>query len=96
LVFKDGEFKLVREIETIKSLAVDPAREGRLVLCTNTGVWYSEDGGKRWKDIGAPSTVPGAKAVSFGPWDGSASHAVWLAHSIKGLFVRDPGNGQDG
>ncbi len=94
LVFKDGEFKLVREIETIKSLAVDPAREGRLVLCTNTGVWYSEDGGKRWKDIGAPSTVPGAKAVSFGPWDGSASHAVWLAHSIKGLFVRDPGNGQ--
>ncbi len=94
LVFKDGEFKLVREMEGIKSLAADPAREGRLALCTNAGVWYSEDGGKRWKDIGAPSTVPGVKAVGFGPWAGSASHAVWIAHSIKGLFVRDPANGQ--
>ena len=94
LAFNDGKFSLVREIETIKSLAVDPAKEGRLVLCTNTGVWYSEDGGRRWKDIGAPSTVPGTRAVSFGPWQGSASHLVWIAHSIKGLFVKDPENGQ--
>ncbi len=94
LEFQDGQFSPVREIETIKSLAVDPAREGRLAICTNTGVWYSEDGGRQWKDIGTPSTIPGTKAVGFGPWPGSALHAVWIAHSIKGLFVKDPGNGQ--
>lgn len=90
LVFKNENFELIQEIETIKSLAIDPAREGRLVLCTNTGVWYSEDGGLQWRALGAPSAVPGTKAVSFGPWPGVKTHVVWISHSIKGLFVNDP------
>ena len=90
LVLNNGAFELRQEIETIKSLAVDPARKGKLVLCTNSSVWYSEDGGRQWKDIGSPSSIPGTKAVGFGPWQGSQAHAVWISHSIKGVFVKDP------
>ncbi len=93
-VFENGTFKQISGAEEIKSLAVDPAQKDRIAVCTNTEVWYSESGGKTWKSLGAPSTIPGTKALSFGPWQNSGSpHALWISHSIKGVFVRDPSNG---
>lgn len=94
-VFEGNAFRLSRETVEIKSLAVDPAQPNRLALCTGTEIWYSETYGKSWISLGSPSPVQGLKAVSFGPWQGTSQHVVWVSHSIKGLFSRDV-NGKNG
>jgi len=94
-VFSGTGFTLSREQEEIKALAVDPGQKNRLAACTNSEVWYSETSGRSWISLGSPVLSPGFKAVSFGPWQGAASHAVWVSNSIKGVYVRDV-NGKNG
>ena len=94
-VFSETGFALSREPEEIKALAVDPGQENRLAACTNSEVWYSETSGRTWISLGSPVLSPGFKAVSFGPWQGSASHAVWVSNAIKGVYVKDV-NGKNG
>ena len=88
-VLKDGTFTLSREIVDLKSLAIDPAQPNRLAACTNEAVWYSETSGRSWISLGSPSQVPGMKAVSFGPGQGSSQNAIWVSHAIKGIFTKD-------
>jgi len=75
----------------IQSLAVDPAQSNRIALCTSEEVWYSDTSGRAWLSLGTPSQAQGMKAVSFGPSPGTTQHAVWVSHSIKGVFIRDLG-----
>lgn len=89
-IFEQDRFVPLTQRAEIKSLAVDPAQPNRLAACTGTEIWYSETSGKSWISLGAPSSIPGLKAVAFGPWrEGVSQHAVWVSHPIKGLFVRD-------
>lgn len=89
-VEEDGVFTLDSEPMDIESFAIDPARRERLVACTASEVWYSDTSGVSWVSLGAPTTVPGLKAVGFGPWNGSARHGIWVSHAIKGVFAIDP------
>ncbi|PKL74713.1 MAG: hypothetical protein CVV27_19085, partial [Candidatus Melainabacteria bacterium HGW-Melainabacteria-1] len=87
--FNNGIFELLKEQIEIKSLAFDPASPNRLAVNTATEVWYSEDSGLRWINLGCPSPIQGIKAVGFGPWQGGDRHVIWASHAIKGLFVKD-------
>lgn len=89
-ISENGSFTPKKVSVEIKSLAVDPAQSNRIAVCTSEEVWYSETSGRSWLSLGAPSQVPGMKAVSFGPSQG-AQHAVWVSHSIKGVFFRELG-----
>ncbi|HWP68410.1 MAG TPA: putative glycoside hydrolase, partial [Rectinemataceae bacterium] len=91
----ESEFALSKEPIEIKALAVDPAQENRLAACTNSEIWYSETSGKTWISLGSPSQSPGFKAISFGPWQGTDQHVIWVSHSIKGVFAKDV-NGKNG
>lgn len=84
-----GAFTLAREMVDILSFAIDPARRERLAACTATEIWYSDTAGKSWVSLGAPTPVPGLKAVGFGPLSGSPRHGVWVSHAIKGVFAID-------
>ena len=91
-ISEKGTFSPKKMSVEIQSLAVDPAQPNRIALCTSEEVWYSDTSGRAWLSLGAPSQVQGMKAVSFGPFPGAAQHAVWVSHSIKGVFVRDLGD----
>jgi hypothetical protein len=88
-VEEGGAFTLAREMVDITSFAIDPARRERLAASTATEVWYSDNAGKSWRSLGAPTPMPGLKAVGFGPWNGSSRHGVWVSHGIKGVFAID-------
>lgn len=84
-----GAFSLAREMVDIASFAIDPARRERLAACTASEVWYSDNAGKSWVSLGAPTPVPGLKAAGFGPLNGGSRHGVWVSHAIKGVFAID-------
>ncbi len=84
-----GAFSLAREMVDITSFAIDPARRERLVACTASEVWYSDNAGTSWVSLGAPTPVPGLKAAGFGPLNGGSRHGVWVSHAIKGVFAID-------
>lgn len=87
-----------REALEIKALAVDPTRQGRIAACTANEVFVSENRGVTWASIGSPSASPGLKALAFAPTreqtagaEGGSSWALWVAHSIRGVFARNYG-----
>ncbi|HUX40591.1 MAG TPA: putative glycoside hydrolase [Rectinemataceae bacterium] len=83
----DGAKQFRREVMDLKDLESDPSGS-RLVTCTKDEVWYSEDMGLNWKDLGSPSFITGLKCVALAPFPGTNELAVWASHPIKGLFVR--------
>jgi hypothetical protein len=74
---------LDERIKDIQAFAVDPGNPLHCALCTDSEVFTSADGGSSWLSIGAPSTVPGYKAISFGP---DPALELFVAHSFKGVY----------
>ncbi|HOV93315.1 MAG TPA: putative glycoside hydrolase [Spirochaetales bacterium] len=75
-----------REPVEIKALAVDATKQGRIAACTASEVFLSENRGVTWTSLGSPSTSPGLKALIFAPKDTSGGMALWVSHTIRGVF----------
>ncbi|MBQ9630489.1 MAG: hypothetical protein IJR49_02750 [Treponema sp.] len=81
---------LVQQAPILKDLSFDPLNPNNLVTATETEVYLSRDGGKRWKSIGSMSrATPGMKAVTVATIENQT--VVFMAHPIFGLsyFVAD-------
>lgn len=89
LVETQGTFVPERTPMELKGLAVDPRMNGRLAAITATEVLVSDDWGSTWRSLKSPTSIPGYKAVSFGPLPGKTELGLWVSNSIKGLFARD-------
>jgi photosystem II stability/assembly factor-like uncharacterized protein len=69
----------------VQSLAVHPTDSRRLYAGTETGVWVSEDGGRRWtRPPGALTELTGSVAIP--PW----APELLLAATVNGAFVGTP------
>jgi len=84
----DGKKNFVREVQDLKNLDVDRGSALRLCTCTKDAVYYSDDGGARWQNLGTPVSTTGLKTAALAPLPGSDTLAVWASHPIKGLFAR--------
>jgi hypothetical protein len=89
-----GSWILIEEPVLVKALAIDSKNENRLALCTDTDVWFSDSAGKSWISMGSPSTIPGMRSIAFGPSESPGSQGVWVSHSLRGVYFRNPDDGK--
>ena len=87
-LMENGAFAPRTVPEQLRDVEANPLVPGELVACTADSVFLGSAFGTAWVPLGAPSAVPGLKAVSFGPWPGTGEPAVWASHAYKGLFAR--------
>ena len=91
----DGENKtLIRQVQILKDICIDPFDENVLVTATKDAVYLSRDGAASWVSLGSTSRyTPGIKAVACshmktynkaGEVTGSEL-VVFMAHSIYGF-----------
>jgi len=81
LVERDGalEARLVLEDRRLQCVAVHPRDPNRIFAGSRgRGVWRSDDGGSRWRELDALRRLPSAPRWSFPPrpW---TSHVRWIA-----------------
>jgi hypothetical protein len=88
-VFENGAWSLESSTAALKDIAIDPQAPERVVVCTDTEVWLSENSGKSWTSLGSPSAIPGMKALAFGPSDVAGKNSVWVAHALRGVYAFD-------
>jgi len=81
----DGEHAvLVKQIQDLKDICVNPLNPLEIVTATKDNVFYSVDGGVNWKNIGSMSkSTSGVKAVAVATIDNQT--VVFMSHPIFGL-----------
>ena len=89
--FKEGQKTLSLQIQELKDISVNPLNNSEVVTATKDSVYYSNDAGKTWKDLGSMSkNSPGVKAVAVATLEGQS--VVFMAHPIFGLSYIYPDN----
>lgn len=75
---------LVKQIQELKDLCVNPLNSREMVTATKDSVYYSADGGNNWQSLGSMSkTTAGIKAVAVATLEGET--VVLMSHPLFGL-----------
>ncbi len=82
--YKNKSTSLVKEIQKLKDLCVNPINNKEIVTATKDAVFYSQDAGRSWKNLKSMSLrTPGVKAVAVATIN--AETVVFMSHPILGL-----------
>ena len=82
--YKNKEKTLEKQIQELKDIAANPLNNSELVTATKDNVYYSNDAGLSWKNLGSMSgATPGVKAVCVATIEGES--VVFMSHPIFGL-----------
>lgn len=82
--YVENKSELVKQIQELKDLSVNPLNPLELVTATKDTVFYSSNGGLSWKNIGSMSKqTVGMKSVAVATMDGEP--VVFMSHPIFGF-----------
>lgn len=85
-VYSQGAWGVESSAVSLKDIAIDPDNPSRIAVCTDAEVWMSDTSGETWTSLGSPSAIPGMKALAFGPSETPGRKALWVAHSLRGVY----------
>ena len=87
--YENRQATLVKQIQELKDIAVNPLNNQEIVTATKDAVFLSRDAGKTWKNLKSMSLrTPGVKAVAVATIDGECT--VFMSHPILGLSYIQP------
>ncbi len=82
--YEAGQKQLKEQIQELKDFCINPLNNLEMVTATKDNVYYSDDGGLNWKNLGSMSiNTPGMKCVAVATIEGQS--VVIMAHPIMGL-----------
>lgn len=80
------------ELRTLTAMAVDPCRPERVAVTTARQVFYSEDGGRTWREIPLSKPFPAAVYVTAVALSSQEPAAIAVGTAYQGLYeTRDFG-----
>lgn len=82
--FNEGQTTLEKQIQELKDFCINPLNNLEMVTATKDNVYYSDDGGLNWKNLGSMSVnTSGMKCVAVATIEGQS--VVFMAHPILGF-----------
>ena len=87
--YENKEKHMEYEIQELKDLGVNPLNNNEIVTATKDDVFYSQDCGRSWKNLGSMSAnTVGMKAVAVATINGES--VVFMSHPIYGFSYKYP------
>ena len=82
--YQNKQKTLEKQIQELKDLCANPLNNNELVTATKDNVYYSNNAGETWINLGSMSkSTPGVKAVAIATLDDET--VVFMSHPIFGL-----------
>ncbi|MDR3167838.1 MAG: putative glycoside hydrolase [Treponema sp.] len=87
-VYEGGEKSFISLVQEIKDLEIHPENPDIMVCATKDQVFFSQNAGRNWKNLGAPPyRTNGIKAVAVADLP---ELTVFLSHSVYGVYYITP------
>lgn len=88
--YENKQKTLTKQIQELKDISVNPLNNKEMVTATKNCVYYTNDGGLNWKNLGSPDKdKTSIKSVAVATLDGQS--VVFMAHSILGIAYKYAG-----
>jgi hypothetical protein len=94
--YQGGIKTLIRQVQEIKDLEIDPANPEIMTCAVKDAVFLSRDGGRSWKSLGFPPfRTDGVKAVAAASLPAQTAGAppeltVLCSHAVYGVYYYQP------